>query len=371
MRILVAGATGYVGSRLVPELLRRGHEVVSASSSPPAPARFGWGDSVEWRRMDATHAPDVRRATVGVDAVCYLIHSLDVPGFTARDRLAAGHMRDAVDANSVSRVVYLSGLVPDVPRHRLSAHIASRLEVEEMLAESEAATLALRAGIVVGAGSTSYEMVRQLAETLLVRPIPTWLDSRVQPVAIADVVRLLAATLESDEPTGHRDLGGPDVVSYPRLLTMYCEAADLPRVSVPVLGPPIALTALAAGLVTAAPYWTAAALVQSLRHDMVCAHGEPDDLPTGGTPLLGLRDAIDLAVQADRAGSDGTEVDAAGVPVTWPHGREAGDPAWVQEPGWGGHVAGAPVPFARSLRSVSHIAEHRVRGVLRVLDPRG
>src|SRR5664279_1660057 len=104
MRILVAGATGYVGSRLVPELLRRGHEVVAASSSRPAPRRFSWGDQVEWRQMDATDPVAVRRAADGCDAVCYLIHSLDVPGFSRRDRIAAGHVRDAVSALGIGRV---------------------------------------------------------------------------------------------------------------------------------------------------------------------------------------------------------------------------------------------------------------------------
>ena len=360
MRILVAGATGYVGSRLVPELVRRGHDVVAASSSPPAPDRFAWGADVEWRQMDATQASDVRRATERIDAVCYLVHSLDILGFTTRDRVAAEQMRAGIDANGVRRVVYLSGLVPDVPVRRLSPHIASRLEVEEILATTSAATLSLRAGVVIGAGSTSFEIMRQLAETLLVRPVPSWLHSAVQPVAIADVVRVLAATLEADGPTGHRDLGGPDVVSYPDLLTMYCHAAGLTRVSVPIPGPPMTLTALAAGLVTAAPYWTAAALVRSLRHDMVCATDQPADLPTDGEPMIGARAAMDLAVQTMR-------MDDKGVPGTWPHGRESSDPGWVQEPWWDGRVIGQRLPFASSIRSVSHIAEHRVRGVLRAL----
>ena len=208
MRILVAGATGYIGSRLVPVLLRRGHEVVAASSSVPRPERFSWGSDVESVQMDATDPGQVRRASEGVDAVVYLVHGLSSRSFRSRDRLAAEQMRDAVDLNGVERVVYLSGLVPDVPRSELSPHISSRLEVEEILLESQARTLSLRAGVVIGAGSTSFEIIRQTASTLLVQPIPVWMRSRVQPIAVADVLRMMADAVEGDG-VGAVDIGGP------------------------------------------------------------------------------------------------------------------------------------------------------------------
>jgi uncharacterized protein YbjT (DUF2867 family) len=340
MRTLVAGATGYVGTRLVPALLDAGHEVVAASSRKPRPDRYGWGDGVESLRMDATDAAQVREAVRDVDAVVYLVHSLAGPDFRDRDRLAAESVRDAVDDEGVGRVVYLSGLVPDVPAGALSPHIASRLEVEDILAASTASTLSLRAGVVIGAGSTSFEIVRQLSSVLLVQPVPPWLHSSVQPVAVADVVRALVVAVEV-EREGVVDIGGPEVLPYPDLLRAYCEVAGLHRLQLPVIGPSVAVTALTAGLVTAAPYWTVAALVRSLRHDMVCHEVlDPDT-------AMPVRQAIAAALAED------------GIA-----GPERSDPAWVR-PSWPLRaVAAVGLPGSTVLSSALHVAEHRTRRFL-------
>jgi uncharacterized protein YbjT (DUF2867 family) len=327
--------------------------VVAASSRPPDPERFGWDEHVTARRMDASDAEAVLAATRDVEAVVYLVHSLSALGFATRDRAAAEHMRDAIDENGVRRVVYLSGLVPDVPRDELSPHIASRLEVEETLLQSGAATLSLRAGVVIGAGSTSFEIIRQTASTLLVQPVPLWMNSRVQPIAVADVLRVLADAVE-DDAVGAVDIGGPDVVSYPELLELYAEVAKLPRFQVPVLGVPVSAVALTAGLVSAAPYWTAAALVQSLRHDMVCRPGHPDPAKVDLTDALPLREAIEEAV----------------LPDGWagrPSGRRTSDPAWVR-PSWPERaLAATRVPGATMASSALHVAEHRIRGLVALL----
>jgi uncharacterized protein YbjT (DUF2867 family) len=353
MRILVAGATGYVGSRLVPELTRRGHQVVAASSSDPDPDRFGWGSDVEPVRMDATDPGQVLRATSGVDAVVYLVHGLSSRSFRDRDARAARNVRDAVTTSGVPRVVYLSGLVPDVPREDLSPHVASRLEVEEILLESSAATLSVRAGVLIGAGSTSFEILRQTASTLLVQPVPVWIQSRVQPIGTADVLRVLADAVEGDA-VGSVDVGGPDVVSYPELLELYAEVARLPRIQVPVPGAPVTAVALSAGLVTGAPYWTAAALVRSLRHDMVCRPGQPDPDKVDLTDALPLREAMEQAVLADGAGGRAA-------------GREPSDPAWVR-PSWVERgLRATRLPGSTLVGAALHVAEHRVRGVLGLL----
>jgi len=357
MRILVAGATGYVGSRLVPELLRRGHEVVAAASSPPQPDRFSWGHAVDLVRMDATDAEQVRRATAGVDAVCYLVHGLSRPGFRGRDRVAAEHVRDAVDEHGIGRVVYLSGLVPDVPEERLSPHIASRLEVERILRQSTAATLSLRAGVVIGAGSTSFEIIRQTASTLLVQPVPLWMHSRVQPIAIADVLRALADALEGDA-VGDVDIGGPDVVTYPALLAMYAETAHLPRVQVPVLAAPVLAVSLGAGLVSAAPFWTAAALVRSLQHDMICRPGQPDPDLVDLVDALPLEEALRQAVLADGAGGRVS-------------GRESSDPSWVRASWVERSLVATRLPGSTLLSSALHVADHRLRGILSLLSRPG
>jgi len=352
MRILVAGATGYIGSRLVPELLDRGHHVVAASSSQPVPERFSWGRDVEFVRMDATDPEAVARATVGLDAVCYLIHSLTVRGFGRRDREAAANMRSAIDAHGVGRVVYLSGLVPEVAEADLSAHIASRLEVERILADSSASTLSLRAGVVIGAGSTSFEIVRQVASGLLVQPVPSWMHSRVQPIAVSDAVRVLADALESDV-VGNADIGGPDVVSYPDLLKTYADLAGLYRVRVPSLGPPAAVAALAAGFTCAAPYWTVAALVHSLRHDMVCRPGQPDRAVMDVDAALGLREAMARAL----------------APGSTPESIAQSDPDWAQPSRWTALFAGVGLPGSTLAAAATHVAEHRLRGLLGHLAP--
>ncbi len=353
MRILVAGATGYVGTRLVPELVRRGHRVVTASSRPPRPDLYGWGGEVEALQMDATHPAEVLAATRDVDAVVYLVHGLSSRSFRTRDATAARTVRDAVDAHGIGRVVYLSGLVPDVPRSELSEHITSRLEVEEILLASTAATLSLRAGVVIGAGSTSFEIIRQTSATLLVQPVPVWMRSRVQPIGIADVVRVMADSVEGDA-TGSVDIGCRDVVSYPELLELYAEVAHLTRVQVPVLGAPVSAVALGAGLVSAAPYWTAAALVHSLRHDMVCRPGQPDPTKVDLTDALPLREAMEQAVLADGRGGRAA-------------GRESSDPAWVRSSWVERGITATRLPGSTLLSSALHNTEHRLRGILGAL----
>jgi uncharacterized protein YbjT (DUF2867 family) len=350
VRILVAGASGYVGSRLVPLLLKRGHDVVAASTSLPERERFGWGDRAEQVRMDATDPEQVLAATRGVDAVCYLVHGLATRGFRDRDRAAALHVRDAVAQNGVGRVVYLSGLVPDVSADELSPHIASRLEGERILLQSPAATLSLRAGVVIGAASTSFEILRQTASALLVQPVPAWMHSRVQPIAIADVLRALADSLEG-EATGVVDIGGPDVVTYPELLSLYAELAGLPRMQVQVPVAPVTAVALGAGLATAAPYWTAAALVQSLRHDMVCRPGQPDPDKVDLTDALPLREAMRQALLADGPGGRAS-------------GRQPSDPAWVRSSWLERSIAATRVPGSTLASSAVHVADHRLRGLL-------
>lgn len=352
MRILVAGATGYIGTRVVPELLRRGHEVVAASSSSPQPER--WADGVEAVQMDATDRAAVLEATRDVDAVCYLVHGLRSRSFRSRDALAAEHMRDAVTARGIGRVVYLSGLVPDVPREELSQHIGSRLEVEEILLQSSAATLSLRAGVVIGAGSTSFEIIRQTSQTLLVQPVPSWMRSLVQPIGIADVVRVLADALEGDA-TGDADIGCSDIVSYPELLELYAEVAHLPRLQVPVPVAPVTAVALGAGLVSAAPYWTAAALVHSLRHDMICRPGQPDPDKVDLTDALPLREAMEQAV---------LPYDSRGGRAA---GREPTDPAWVRSSWVERSITATRLPGSTLLSAALHNTEHRVRGILGVL----
>ena len=331
-RVLVLGATGYVGSRLVPALLAAGHDVVAASSRPPRPGAYDWGSDVEWRRCDATDPEQVARALEGVTALCYLVHSLDAPRFDERDRLAARTVADAVAQSAVRRVVYLSGLVPDDADRELSAHLASRLEVETILAGSGRSTLALRAGVILGAGSTSFEIIRQLATLLVVQPVPLWMHRRVQPVAASDVVRALAEMLDDDSVTGSLDLGGPDVVTYPQLLAAFSRCAGLLRVRVPVLVASSTVVGLGMAALSAAPPRTALALAHSLRDDMVC---RPDRtwVPADGRPLLDVEEAITLALEGDDAVAESPRPADAGWTRRLPVVESVPSPASVRAAG--------------------------------------
>lgn len=296
--VLVLGASGYVGSRLVPTLLAEGHTVRAASSSEPAAERFGWGHDVEWVRCDVTDADEVAAALTGVDAVCYLVHSLDIRGFEDRDRLGAEIVRDAIAGSGVRRLVYLSGLVPEAPVSELSRHISSRLEVEQLLSEADCSVLTLRAGVVIGAGSTSFEVIRQLGTLLLVQPVPSFLEHRVQPVAISDVLRAFVEAFADEQLTGTIDVGGPSVLSYSKLLGEASRASGLVRLRVPTVPVPSTLVSLATAALSTAPFWTVAALIESLRHDMLCREGQTW-VPADGEPLLGVREAMARSVSGD------------------------------------------------------------------------
>lgn len=264
----MTGATGYVGGRLVPVLLARGHEVRTTTSDPDREQPW-WASQVETVVMDALDADQVAAACEGVDAVYYLIHGMGGDDFAETDRKAATHLADGVRAHGVERVVYLSGVVPHIGEDELSEHITSRLEVERILTDTPATVVTLRAAVLLGSGSTSFEIIRQISERMPVHTVPTWMDSLVQPIAVIDVLEALAGAVEYAGPSRHFDVGGPDRLRYGALLDIYASHAglDRPQIEVPLL--PTALVGTLAGSLTDVPRPTVEALVESLHHDMV------------------------------------------------------------------------------------------------------
>lgn len=321
MKVAVVGASGYVGSRLVPELLRRGHEVVATHHRSPATA-YPWSGDVQWRRVDVHDEERVVEALRGVDAVVYLVHGLDDEDFMRLDRLAADNVAYAAGVVGARRLVYFSGIVPDLPDDELSDHLLSRLEVEEVLATAACPVLTLRASMVVGAGSTSFEVMRQMSHRLgVVQTVPAWMGgSVIQPVAARDAVWFLAEALERPEVTGHLDVVGPDRVSYVELLRTYAGAARLLRVQVPVWLAPVEAVARVAGLLVDVPSGTVASLIPSLGHDMV---GERDAADVLGEPPGGR---LELA-EAIRRSLAGAHADGA-APDGDPQAPSVGDPEW-------------------------------------------
>lgn len=319
MKILVTGATGYVGGRLVPLLLERGHEVRTTTSRPDRQQPW-WGDQVETVVMDALNPGQVAAACEDMDAVYYLIHGMGGDNFAETDRQAATNLAAGVRAHAIERIIYLSGLVPDAPESELSEHIRSRRDVEQILTDTAATVLVLRAAVLLGSGSTSFEIIRQVSERLPVHTVPSWMDSMVQPIAVVDVLEALVGALEYTGPSRHFDVGGPDQLRYGALLEAYSAHAGLkrPQVNVPLL--PTGLVGTLVGSLTDVPRPTVEALVESLHHDMVVVDGDFQTvlLPKGHR-LIGIDEAF------RRALDPGTTLPQTADPM----GPLPQDPAWA------------------------------------------
>ena len=322
---LVTGVTGYIGSRLVPRLLDEGWRVRALTRDQGKVADRGWRDRVEIVEGDATSAETLDRALAGVDVAYYFLHSMDGEGgFVERDReLARTFGRSATDAG-VGRIVYLSGLHPH--EGPLSDHLASRVEVGDILMASGTPTAVLQAAIILGSGSASFEMLRHLTTRLPAMITPKWLDNRIQPIAVRDVMHYLVGA--ADLPAGVNrtfDIGGPEVLTYREMINRFAKIVGLrPRVivSVPVLSPYLASQWV--GLVTPVPTGVAKPLVGSLLHEVVCTEHDIDDLV--GAPPESLL-SFDTAV-ADAIAGDGA--DPRPEPGTVDQARiTAADPAWA------------------------------------------
>jgi uncharacterized protein YbjT (DUF2867 family) len=296
MRSLVTGATGYIGGRLVPRLLDEGHTVRCLSRTPGRLRDVPWVDRVQVVEGDLDRPETLAGAFDGVDVAYYLVHSLGSRGFEAKDRAAAQAFAAAARAAGVRRIVYLGGPEPD-PADRPSAHLRSRAEVGRILLDSGVPTVVLRAAVIIGSGSASFEMLRYLTERLPVMITPRWVTNRIQPIAVRDVLRYLAACATLP-PEVHRgfDIGGPDVLTYRDMMRRYARVAGLrPRVIIPVRPLSPWLSAHWVGTVTPVPNAIARPLVAGLVHEAV-AHEHDIDSVVPGEGLLGFDEAVRLAL---------------------------------------------------------------------------
>jgi len=263
MKVLVTGATGYIGGRIVTPLLERGHDVRVMVRDPRRVAGRPWADRVEAVAGDVADPASLERACAGMDAAYYLIHQMAAGrDFVERDRAAARSF--AAAGRELSRVVYLGGLEPE--GDRISPHLASRVEVGRILRE-ELPTVELRAGPVIGSGSASFEMVRYLTERLPAMIAPRWILNPVQPIAVRDVIAYLLRALEQGEP-GIYDVG-TEPLSFREMMLEFAAVRGLRRVivPVPVLAPKLA--ALWVGLVTPISNRLAVPLIEGVVHPVV------------------------------------------------------------------------------------------------------
>lgn len=266
-KVLVAGATGFIGGRLVRELLASGCNVRCLVRRPdtilPAGAETAAGDLLEPATLS--------RAFTGVDTAYYLVHSMGGgrAGFERRDRQAAENFVAAAEKSVIRRVIYLGGL--GEAEEGLSEHLASRREVARILNRGSFSTTVLRAAVIIGAGGASFEMIKGLVERLPVMITPRWVSTRCQPIAVGDVIRYLTGCLRDERTSGETyDIGGPEILSYREMMERFARAAGKPIfiIPVPLLTPK--LSSYWVGLITSVKPSISMPLIEGLSNEVVC-----------------------------------------------------------------------------------------------------
>jgi len=329
---VVLGASGYIGGRLVGELLDGGFAVRCVARTPKKLEAAPWRDRVEVVQGDVEH--DLGDAFAGASAVYFLVHSIgDSSDWVDRERRGAENVRDAAARSGVRRIVYLGGLgdddVDDDTTPALSEHLASRRDVGRVLAQGPVPVSELRAAVIIGSGSASFEMLRYLVENLPAMVTPKWVDTKCQPIAVRDVLRYLVHVLGVEQTAGKvLDIGGPDIVTYREMMSIYAEEAGLRRrlvIPVPILSP--RLSSWWVGFVTPLPRSLARPLVDSLVNEVIVHDHAIEHLCPA--VLLSYRQAVRLALGRTRSGT---------VVTRWADADSAGRHAAPAptDPGWAG-----------------------------------
>lgn len=325
------GATGYIGGRLAPRLVQEGHDVRCLTRRPEHLAQIEWASGVDIVEGDALDETSLPAAMADVDVVYYLVHSIGTgASFEESDRRAAEHTAAAAAAAGVDRIVYLGGLVP--VGEEASPHLASRAEVGQIFVDGDVPAVVLQAGVIIGSGSASFEMLRYLTERLPAMVTPRWVDSKVQPIAVRNVLTYLLGALDLPADTNRRfDIAGPDVLTYREMMQRYAKVAGLRRrliVPVPVLSP--RLSSHWINLVTPVPKAIAQPLVESLRNNAV-AH-EHDIEALIPVDLCPFDEAVRLALERIRLADVVTRWSGA----SWPGAPSSPMPT---DPEWSGGTA--------------------------------
>lgn len=269
MKILLTGATGYIGKRLLPGLVQEGHRVVCCVRDK---RRFNPAESllpfIEIVELDLLHADSLKAIPKDIDAAYYLVHSMSSSkDYNSLEKKSATNFAKALEQTTAKQVIYLSGIIN---ANDLSEHLQSRKDVEQILGGSTFALTTLRAGIIIGSGSASFEIIRDLVEKLPIMIAPKWLNTRCQPIGIRNVIEFLTKALGNEKTYNDNfDIGGPDILTYKEMLLGFAEARDLKRTikTVPIMTPKLSSYWLY--FVTSTSYNLATSLVDSMKVEVV------------------------------------------------------------------------------------------------------
>ncbi|MEY4422824.1 MAG: hypothetical protein RL581_1362 [Actinomycetota bacterium] len=329
-RILVTGATGYVGGRLVRNLLEQGYQVRVFVRDEKKVAQYSWANSVEISVGNVSDYQAIRSALDGIDVAFYLLHSINsATQFDQIEREMAATFGNAAADAKIKQIVYLGGIAND---KKTSRHLQSRTETGIELAKHGVPVLELRAGIIIGSGSASFEMLRHLTHRLPIMTTPKWVKNRTQPIAIRDVLYYLSKSIElTNAVSGVYDIGGPEVASYEIMMQKFAAIAGLRKrivIKVPVLTP--SLSSLWIGFVTPVPTTLARPLVESLISEVVVDPEKSIDklIPKPDAGLTPINTAIELALEMVSNNKIETRWSDATSP-TAPWQKAQGDPSWA------------------------------------------
>ena len=331
-KLLITGASGYVGGRLIQELLLKGFSIrimvrdIRKVSSQP------WFSQVEVAQASAEDPTDLDLALKGIDTAFYLIHSINTgTNFDETETRIAKNFADAAERQKVSQIIYLGGIAND---KNISKHLKSRAQTGTALASTSVPVMEIRAGIIIGSGSASFEMLRHLTHRLPIMTTPKWVLNRTQPIAIRDVLWYLVQAGSLAQPvSGVFDIGGPEVLTYEEMMQTFARISGLRKrwiVKIPVLTP--ALSSLWIGLVTPVPTSIAKPLVNSLISEVVADPDHSIDaiIPKPAQGLIPLATAIELALSKISANDVATRWSDANTP-TAPWAKAQSDPSWSGE----------------------------------------
>lgn len=283
MKVLLTGATGYIGKRLLPALIESGHEVIccvrdTQRFTPPSSIL----EKIKVIEIDLLNPESLQNIPENIDVAYYLVHSMSSSkNYASLEKDSAINFRNALTKTNVKQVIYLSGIVNE---HQLSKHLSSRKEVENELSKGAYSLTTLRAGIIIGSGSASFEIIRDLVEKLPIMVAPKWLKTKCQPIGVSDVISFLSKSLLNPKTFDQNfDIGGPDVLTYKEMLLGFAKSRNLKRtiLTVPIMTP--RLSSYWLYFVTSTSYKLAVSLVNSMKIEVICRNNELNEI-LGITP---------------------------------------------------------------------------------------